>query len=309
MRTSHVAHRPFLHMITALTTSPDLLGESPFWHPHDQCLYWIDIDGKRVRRLDPASGAAQQWPLPSEPGACAPVLRDGKPCAELMLALRSGFYLLNTQSGALTKVLDAPYDTAKFRFNDGKCDAAGRLWVGAMYEPRDQELGALWCLAHRHGAFTLEQRAVGNVTTNGLAFSTDNRLLFWAHTRAHRIDCFDFDLASGSIAKRRVFKQFAQRVDGVPYGGRPDGAAVDAQGNLWCAMYEGGAVEQLSPTGETLQRIELPASKPTMPCFGGADLNTLYVTTAKSSDAVGGRVLQIPMRVHGLPAEYFQISS
>ncbi|MGL4576142.1 MAG: SMP-30/gluconolactonase/LRE family protein, partial [Burkholderiaceae bacterium] len=274
--------------ITLLSAAPNLLGESPFWHPHEQCLYWIDIDGCSVQRFNPATQQAKYWTLPCEPGACAPVARGGAATHELILALRDGFYLLDTRSDSLTKVLAAPSDTSKFRFNDGKCDAAGRLWVGAMYEPRDQELGALWCLTYAHGQFAVEQKAQGNVTTNGLAFSPDNRLLYWAHTRAHRIDCFDFDLAQGRITGRRVFKQFELKQDNTPYGGRPDGAAVDAHGNYWCAMYEGGAVVKLSPAGEGLQRIVLPASKPTMPCFGGADGKTLYITTAKSDEAAGG---------------------
>jgi sugar lactone lactonase YvrE len=294
--------------VTTLPAAPNLLGESPFWHPHEQCLYWIDIDGRSVQRFNPTTQEAKRWSLPCEPGACAPVARNGAPAHELILALRDGFYLLDTASDALTKVLDAPYDSSKFRFNDGKCDAAGRLWVGAMYEPRDQELGALWCLTYARGQFVVEQKAQGNVTTNGLALSPDNRLLYWAHTRAHRVDCFDFDLAQGSIANRRVFKQFALKQESTPYGGRPDGAAVDVHGNYWCAMYEGGAVVQLSAGGEELQRILLPASKPTMPCFGDADGKTLYITTAKSDEAAGGYVLQLPVNMQGLPVAFFNIS-
>jgi sugar lactone lactonase YvrE len=298
-------------VIDLLPTPPNQLGESPFWHPQQACLYWIDIDARQLHRFNSATAAHRHWPLPSQPGACAPVQRSGAPTAEVLLALRDGFYLLNTESGAPEKLLDAPYDTAKFRFNDGVCDAAGRLWVGAMYEPRDQELGTLWRLTCTAGRLSVEQKAQGNITTNGLAFSPDNRTLYWAHTRAHRVDCFDFDLASGSIANRRVFKQFTLPQEGAPsgapYGGRPDGAAVDAQGNYWCAMYEGGALVQLSPAGEELQRIALPARKPTMPCFGGADLSTLFVTTANSDEQAGGCVLQIPINMRGLPARYFSL--
>jgi sugar lactone lactonase YvrE len=294
--------------ITYLPVPANRLGESPFWHPQEQCLYWIDIDGCSVHRFDPASQDSAQWNLPSEPGACAPVTRGGASANELILALRDGFYLLHTRTGRLVKVFDAPYDTGKFRFNDGRCDAAGRLWVGAMYEPRDQELGALWCLAHAGGVFKLTQHAQGNITTNGLAFSPDNRVLYWAHTRAHRVDCFDFDLASGAIANRRLFKQFDLKQENQPYGGRPDGAAVDAQGNYWCAMYEGGALVQLSASGDALQRILLPVSKPTMPCFGGTDLSTLYIVSAKSDEAAGGCVLQLPGATQGLPVAFFSIS-
>jgi sugar lactone lactonase YvrE len=296
-------------VITQLPTPRNQLGESPFWHPHERCLYWIDIDAKQVLRYDPATRHTRQFDLPSEPGAIAPVLYNGHITTELIVALRGGIYLLYTTSGLLAKLHDAPYDTAKFRFNDGKCDAQGRLWLGAMYEPRDQELGTLWCFAQRDGAYGVESKAQGNVTTNGLAFSTDHRTLYWAHTRAHRVDCFDFDLAQGGIANRRLFKQFAAREEGKPYGGRPDGAAVDAQGNYWCAMYEGSALVQLAPTGAELQRIALPASKPTMPSFGGDDLKTLFVTTAQSDESAGGHVLTVQVQVPGLPVNFFRYST
>jgi sugar lactone lactonase YvrE len=296
-------------VIQLLPTPANQLGESPFWHPHERCLYWIDIPACKVLRFDAATQRTQTFDLPGEPGAIAPVLHNGMATTQLIVALRGGIYLLHTTSGLLAKLLEAPYDTTKFRFNDGVCDARGRLWAGAMYEPRDQELGALWCIRWQGGHCVAEQKAQGNITTNGLAFSPDQRMLYWAHTRAHRIDCFDAQAAQGTLSNRRPFKQFSVQTPGVPYGGRPDGAAVDAQGNLWCALYEGSAVVQLSPAGEELQRIALPVSKPTMPCFGGDDLKTLFITSAHSDEPLGGGVLQLQMDTPGLPVQWFRMES
>lgn len=294
-------------MIQPLPVPANQLGESPFWHAHERCLYWIDIPAQHVWRYDPATQRMQHFDLPSEPGAIAPVLYNGMATPQLIVALRTGIYMLYTTSGLLAKLLDAPYDTSKFRFNDGVCDAQGRLWAGAMYEPRDQELGALWCITHHHGQCTAQQQAQGNITTNGLAFSLDQRTLYWAHTRAHRVDCFAVDPAHGTLSNRRVFKQFDLQTQGAPYGGRPDGAAVDAQGNYWCALYEGGAIAQLSPAGVELQRIAVPVSKPTMLCFGGDDLKTLYITSAYSDEPWAGRVLQLQVDTPGLPVQWFKM--
>jgi sugar lactone lactonase YvrE len=176
----------------------------------------------------------------------------------------------------LTPVVDAPYDQSLMRFNDGRCDAAGRLWVGTLYEPRDKPAGSLFCL--ERGAI----RNAGNPVTvsNGVAFSLDRRTLYHSDTTAHRITAYDFDLASGQIGTAKVFRQFSTD-KANNYGGRPDGAAVDSEGAYWCAMYEGGRILRLSANGEILREIALPVRCPTMVAFGGADLKTLFITSAR----------------------------
>ena len=190
--------------------------------------------------------------------------------------MRSGLALLDTGNGALTALADAPYDTTKIRFNDGRCDAAGRLWVGTLYEPRDQQLGALFCV--ERGVLCDSGNRV--TVSNGVAFSADNRTLYQADTTAHRIMAYDFDLVSGKVGGSRLFKQFSMDKS-RDYGGRPDGAAVDGEGAYWCAMFEGGRILRLSPTGELLAEVNLPLRCPTMLAFGGPDLRTLYITSAR----------------------------
>lgn len=251
---------------------PMQLGECPLWHPRENRLYWIDIDGCAVHRLDPQHNMHQSWLMPSEPGAIAWCESGG-----LLVALRSGLAMLDTGSGVLTMIAPPPYDPAHERFNDGRADANGRFWVGTIYEPRDRPAAVLYAV--EHGA--LRDSGKRATVSNGLAFSPDNRVLYHSDTTAHRITAYDYDVASGAMGEGRVLHQFSME-RGPDYGGRPDGAAVDSEGNYWCAMYEGGRLLQLAPSGAILREILLPVRCPTMMAFGGIDLRTLYITTVSS---------------------------
>jgi sugar lactone lactonase YvrE len=289
--------------IQAVDAPASLLGESPMWHPHEQCLYWCDIPGHALHRFDPSTGAHKSWPFDTDVACCAAVRGGG-----LLLAMRDGIWRFDPESGHRTHLADPPYDPAHERFNDGKADPQGRLWVGTIYEPREPALAALY----RFNGRALERMADGITVSNGLGWSPDGRVMYWSDTKAHSVYAFDFDAASGSITNRRVFasrqpKQPARPLD--DYGGRPDGAAVDAEGGYWSAMFEGARVVRFSPAGEPIAEIHLPARCPTMPCFGGADLKTLYITTARENRPAdelarwpwSGRVLQMRVDVPGLP--------
>jgi len=279
------------------------LGECPLWHPEEAALYWIDIDGRAVHRFIPANDVHQQWDMPSEPGCIALNAGGG-----LLVALRSGPALLDTTSGQLTQVADAPYDPATTRFNDGRCDAAGRLWTGSIYEPRDHANAALYCIEHG------EIRDSGKRATvsNGVAFSPDNQTMYHADTTTHRIFAYEFDIGSATLGAGRVLKQFSTDKQNN-YGGRPDGAAVDSAGNYWCAMYEGGRILRLSPAGDILSELALPVRCPTMMAFGGDDLRTLYITSvSKNRPAaeleqypLSGCVLSLRVDVPGLPEHFY----
>ena len=285
------------HIRPALDT-PMQLGECPIWHSAEATLYWIDIPGKAVHSLTPESGKHRSWPMPTEPGCVA--FRAG---GGLLVALRSGLATLDTDSGVLTPIADAPYDTSKLRFNDGRCDAAGRLWVGTIYEPRDHQGATLYSVTH--GVLHDQQQPA--TVSNGVAFSPDNRTLYRTDTTSHTIHAYDFDLASGQLGASRVLRTFSQD-KANNYGGRPDGAAVDVEGAYWCAMFEGGRVLRLSPTGEILREIKLPARCPTMLAFGGPEMCTLYITTSSNRPEaelaeypLSGCVLTLEVDVAGLP--------
>jgi sugar lactone lactonase YvrE len=300
--------------IEALPGVPaSLLGESPVWHPDEQALWWCDIPGKALHRWHAASGAHKQWQFPSEPACCAP-LAGG----DWLLAMRDGLWRFNPandeSTGQRTQLVKPPYDPADERFNDGKADAQGRLWVATIYEPRDPPKAALYRFAR--GELT---RVAGDITVgNGLAFSPDGRTLYFSDTKAHTVYAFDFDLGAGAITRRRVFASFAPKVPGqdlASYGGRPDGAAVDAHGNYWAAMFEGQRLVQLAPDGRLLRELPLPVRCPTMPCFGGADMRTLYITTARenrpadelAAQPLAGCVLSLRVDVPGLPVNFANV--
>jgi sugar lactone lactonase YvrE len=281
------------------------VGESPLWHPGAQRLYWIDISARMVHRLDPLSGRQRAWRMPSEPGALARHAGGG-----LLVALRGGIFHLDTEHGRLTLLAAAPYDGATTRFNDGRVDAAGRFWIGTMYEPRDRQTAQMYCF--ERGKLRLAWSG-GMTVSNGLAFSPDQRTLYHADTTAHRIERRDFDPRSGHAGPARPFRQFSKE-RGATYQGRPDGAAVDRNGDYWCAMMEGGCLLRLGPDGATREEVKLPLRCPTMPAFGGPDLRTLYVTSLSEKRPaaelaawpLSGRLLALRVEVAGQAEPAYQ---
>jgi sugar lactone lactonase YvrE len=299
-----------------VTRVPDVLGESPFWHPIERALYWIDIPARQLRRMDPG-GMAESWEMPSEPGCIAPVETGG-----LMIALRDGIYFAASWGGTLEPVVRFNFDTSTTRFNDGKADPEGRFWAGTIYEPKDARKAELYSVDLRpengsQGVPVVQLKAQNATTANGLAWSPDARTVYWADTPSHAIYAWDWEPQTNAMLHHRVFHQFAPKPTGWKpgqpgYGGRPDGAAVDSQGHYWCSMFEGQRVVRLSPQGEVACEIELPARCPTMPCFGDDDLRTLYVTTAREkrpADELGafplsGHVFAMTVDVQGLPVNF-----
>ncbi len=274
------------------------VGESPLWAPEENALYWVDIDGLAVHRLITGSGAHTSWSMATEPSSLARHAAGG-----LVVATRAGFVHLDTATGAVTDIAKSPFDQSKARFNDGKPDAAGRFWVGTIYEPRDKPAAEMYVL--EKGRVRLAWSG-GMTNSNGLAFSPDSRTMYHADTTSHRVTAYDFNVAAGTVSEQREVRAFSMdKANG--YGGRPDGAAVDSAGNYWVAMFEGGRIVKLSPTGELLDEIALPVRCPTMVAFGGADLRTLYITTAGKRPAdelaqhpLSGRVLSVRVAVAGL---------
>lgn len=289
--------------ISALPVPPSLLGESPAWWPEQGALYWTDIPGRTLHRWQPQGGRHAHWSFDTEVGSFAPL-----PGGQLLLALRSGLERFDPASGRHERMAAAPYDPRSQRFNDGKADPQGRFWVGTLCEPREPALAALY----RWAGGKLERMAAGISTSNGLAWSPDGRTLYWSDTYQHRIYALDFDGSDGSLSRQRVFAQFPKKGEAAVYGGRPDGAAVDAEGCYWVAMFEGQRLLRLSPAGEVLSELPLPVRCPTMPCFGGPDLKTLFITTARekrppeelAAQPLAGCVLELRVDVPGLPSNF-----
>lgn len=294
------------YTVECVSPEPALLGESPFWHPDEQCLFYVDIPGHQLRRLDPTSRLEQRWSFDTDVACCAPLMGG-----ELLLGLRDGLWRFDPASGRRRQVCAPPYDPAQERFNDGKADPAGRMWVGTIYEPRQPALAALYCYARGQ----LEREADGVTVSNGLGWSPDGATMYWGDTTSHTLFAMDYLLATGELSNRRAFARFAQRRPDEPldtYGGRPDGAAVDVEGHVWVAMFEGGRLLRLDPEGRIERELPLPVRCPTMPCFGGPDLKTLYITSARQKrpddelarQPWAGHVLAVRVEVPGLPVNF-----
>ena len=307
---------------TTVSTAPDLLGEAPFWHPTEKMLYWIDIPGKKIHRATLDGVVTEGWEMTQEPGCIAPAKRGG-----LIIALRDGIYRADVWQAELVKIASVDYDTATQRFNDGKCDTAGRLWAGSMFEPRTQRLAALYCLdardtvAHQKPPkFAIAQKDA--ILANGLGWSPDNKTMYWADTVDQIIHAWDWDEATGSMSNKRVFQKFdakpagwtPENTQGVNYQGRPDGCAVDTQGNYYIAMYDGQRILKFAASGKLLAVIPTPTRCTTMPCFGGDDMKTLFITTSSfmrsaeemKAQPLAGHVFSMQVDVPGLPVNFYQ---
>ena len=258
-----VTHSPF----TCVLDIKASLAECPVWSTGEQALYWVDINAPSLNRFDPATGRNTVMPMPESIG-CFALRRSGG----FIVALRGGVWLAHADGTLDRKVADAPYDPAHHRFNDGRCDSAGRFFIGSMNEKRDANSASLIRL---DPDFRVTGILADMMISNGLAWSPDGRTMYHADTPAQTVRAFAYDAASGMPSNPRVFAKWTGETD------RPDGAAVDSAGNYWIAFYRGGKVVKISPRGSLLAEYATPALCPTMCAFGGADLRTLYVTSAR----------------------------
>jgi sugar lactone lactonase YvrE len=275
------------------------LGECPVWSVAEQVLYWVDINAPSLNRFDPATGRNVAMPMPASIG-CFALRRSGG----FVVALRDGFWLASADGALVRKVGDAPYEPAHHRFNDGRCDPQGRFLAGYMNEARDKATAAVVRL---DPDFTQTSVIGGLTISNGLAFSPDGRTMYHTDTPTQIVYAYDYDADAGMPANRRVFTRFTAD------GDRPDGAAVDRDGCYWTALYRGGKVLRIAPDGRVLAAYPVPAMCPTMCAFGGRDLRTLYVTSARQMREPeelarlpqSGGLFAMPVDVPGLPEPAF----
>jgi sugar lactone lactonase YvrE len=244
------------------------LGESPVWSVREQVLYFLDIKGKALHRFDPVSQDHRVMSLPEEAG-CVGLAKDGG----FIAGMRSGIYRLNADGEVTTRLADNPENHATNRFNDGRVDPAGRLILGTIDEIKAGGTAHLY----RYDRRGLTSLVDGILTSNGVAFSPDGRFMYHSDTPRFTVWRYAYDVTDGSISDRQVFAHW--QAAGSDRG-RPDGAAVDSEGCYWSVLYEGARVRRFSPDGTILGEYQVPAQCPTMVAFGGADLRTLFVTTA-----------------------------
>jgi sugar lactone lactonase YvrE len=244
------------------------LGEGAIWHSREQRLYWVDIEPGRLHVFDPATRNNQTFELGQMVSTVVPRSRGG-----VMVALQHGFAAFDPVRGGLTFWCDPEEQRPRNRFNDGKCDPAGRFWAGTISLDREPGAASLYCL-EPDGRVRTMVRGVTN--SNGIAWSNDATTMYYIDTPTRQVTAFDYDLATGDLAHPRT-------AISIPAdAGKPDGMTIDAEGMLWIALYRGGCVGRWDPrTGVQLAAIQLPAQRVTSCAFGGPRLDELYITTAR----------------------------
>jgi sugar lactone lactonase YvrE/DNA-binding IclR family transcriptional regulator len=275
------------------------LAEGPFWSMREQRLYWVDILAPAVHRFDPATGTNETCSLPRLVSSA--IEREG---GGLIVTTTDGVEELDFQSRRLVTRAQPEAMQPENRFNDAKCDALGRLWAGTMSLDATRKSGALYRIEPDHRWQRVDQPFT---VANGLDWSLDGRTFYFTDSSAGAIYAYDFDPESGALGKRRVFARIE------PGDGRPDGLTVDAEGCVWSALWDGWCVRRFDPQGRVIRDLRVPVPRPTSVAFGGTDLKTLFITSARvrvpakilAEAPFSGGILAADVEVRGRPANLF----
>ncbi|MDI1290017.1 MAG: SMP-30/gluconolactonase/LRE family protein, partial [bacterium] len=244
-------------------------GECPIWDMRSSALYWVDIESNTVHRWDSTTSELSSHELGGRPGSIALTSEAGL----LLVAIEHSLALLDWSTGACTTSVDLPIDDPEIRLNDGRVDRAGSFWVGSMHVPsRDRR--AIGSLYRVRGDWTVTEEVMGVRVSNGLAFSPDAAIMYFADTSDLVVRRYALD-AVGRRGAAEPFADFAAL--GLP--GKPDGGCVDSQGGYWIACVRGSAVARITADGSVDRLVSVPFRRPTCVAFGGPDLATLFVTS------------------------------
>lgn len=279
----------------AVIDFPLQLGEGPCWSAGEGALYFIDIMAPALFRLDLASNAVRRWPMPRTIGSFG-LAADGR----IVVALRDGVYLFTPETGALALLASPEPDRPGNRLNDGKVGPDGCFWVGSMDDrPQKEPVAALYRITPDGD---IRRVAEGMTISNGLAWSPDGRLMYHADSRGPYVQVFDFDARTGNASRPRRLVTLDEAE------GRPDGGACDAEGYYWSAGVSAGCLNRIARDGTIERKVMLPVAAPTMPCFGGPDMKTLFVTSLTRTidgQARPGGVIAFDVDVPGVPVARF----
>jgi sugar lactone lactonase YvrE/DNA-binding IclR family transcriptional regulator len=243
------------------------LAEGPHWSAREEKLYWVDILAPAVHRFDPATRGNETCALPRLVSAVVERANGG-----IAVLTQAGLEALDFASGRLGPLVDPEAELPDNRFNDGKCDIAGRLWAGTMSIDAARKSGALYRI---DTDLTWQRMDRPFTVANGLDWSPDGRTMYFTDSAAGHIYAYPCDPSDGTLGQRRVFAV----ID--PAEGRPDGLTVDAEGCVWSALWDGWAVRCFSPDGKPIRDLRLPVPRPTSVTFGGVGLRTLFITSAR----------------------------
>jgi sugar lactone lactonase YvrE len=296
MNRTNVQHeiKPTSTEVTKVLTAKMQIGEGPVWDAKSQRLLWVDIVGQELNVFDPADGSNETYTFPDIVTSVTPRRAGG-----VLLTLRRSVAFFDPTTEKLETIAEVEADMPGNRFNDGKTDRQGRHWAGTMGDVDwNHPIGNLY----RIGADRKPVKIAGNICcSNGLGWSPDNKTMYFCESFAHVIHAYDFDAVTGDIANRRPFTT-------VNSESFPDGLTVDAEGFVWSAQPVFGRIVRYDPAGKMERIIELPVSRGTSVMFGGPNLDTLYVTTMRTTlddaqlaeEPLAGCLLAIEPGVRGI---------
>jgi sugar lactone lactonase YvrE len=257
-------------------------------------LYWVDIKGRAIESLCPKTGIHQRVTLDAHPSGLATRV-DGT----LLVASDHGCAVFEPDTGLLKPKWNIEEDRPYNRSNDAKADSLGRFWVGTMHDGESESTGALYCI----NADGRVRRVLDNIgISNTLAWSPDDETFYFADSRIQTIFAFDFQKCTGELSNQRVFATTSGQ------SMSPDGSAMDCEGYLWNAQWGGSRIVRYAPDGQIDRIIPLPVSQPTSCAFGGPEMSTLYVTSARigldirqlTREPLAGSIFSIDVGVRGL---------
>ena len=276
------------------------LGEGAFWDHKNQRLFWVDIEGKQLHIYDPSKRTNRSLPTPSRIGTVVP-----QTDSTAVVALEDGIYLMELTDGVLDRISNVEQDILTNRFNDGKCDPNGNLWVGSMRMDETEAAAALYRVAG-DGVTT---KMLEDITiSNGIVWSSDSKKMYYIDTPTRVVRSFDYDIATSQISNEREAIEVPTEL------GYPDGMAIDSEDMVWIALWNGNAVVRFNPqTGELLQTIDVPAHNVTSCAFGGPELDVLYITTAsvdmdeseQQRFPLAGSVFSVKPDAKGVKSKFF----
>jgi sugar lactone lactonase YvrE len=279
-----------------------LLGEGAIWNHQTQELFWVDILGKKLNIYDPSNKSNRAFPVPYRIGTVVP-----QTDTSAVIGMDDGIYILNTLHGGVRKISRVEEEILTNRFNDGKCDPNGNLWIGSMRLDESQPDASLYKVAP-DGETT---KMLDNITiSNGIAWTKDGSTMYYIDTPTAKIRAFDFDLKNSTISNERVV------VEVSPEDGFPDGMTIDDEDMLWVGLWNGNAIARYNPeTGELLDKIEVPAHNVTACAFGGENLDILFITTARidmteeevAKYPMAGSIFSVKPGVKGVKSDFFGV--
>jgi L-arabinonolactonase len=296
-------------VVECVAPMQSILGEGPIWNDRENALYWIDAWQPLILRYRPGDARLDTWKLPqalnSEPIGSLVFREQGG----MVVAMKSGFYFLDLDRGDFELIAnpekDRPPVPLTNRLSDGKCDRRGRYWCGSTNTNLRDPTGTLFRLDPDRSCRAM---AHDTIVSNGIAWSPDDKTMYYADSRALTVWAYDFDLEAGTLSNRRPF------ISTRGLAGRVDGATVDESGNYWAALISSGCVGRFNPEGALEELIRLPVKNPAMCTFGGEDLDELYVVTStrftpdalrRQQPLAGGLFRVTGLGVRGLPEPRF----